>query len=96
MLSESRRLILGIGDANPERIFTVTVTVTATQRHAAQAFLRNARQQLANGILAPQCSPTEEEEKTRALAFFASLAGGLAAATQVRGVAKRAGKRAAA
>lgn len=93
-MKESERLIRGVGDANPERTYTVSVTVTETQRTATCQFLQSARQQLANSILAPHCSPAEEEVKTRALAVIARLAGALKTAVEVKGTAVSQRKRA--
>ena len=89
ILTESQRLVRGIGDANPDRIFIARVTVTENQLTATLDYLQKARRQLANSILAPQCSPQEETEKTRILAVVSRIAGELETAREVRGVAPR-------
>jgi glycerol dehydrogenase-like iron-containing ADH family enzyme len=82
-LTPSQMLAAGVGDANVETLFSVSVTVTETQRTAVREYLARARRDLADAITAPTCSPADEEWMTRALAVIALLAGRLAQAQPI-------------
>ena len=83
-MSESLRLVNGIGDANAERLYRAEITVTRSQLDAAVGLLMELRRDIVNRMQVS--GPNVEDSLTRALAVHAALCGQFA--EQLRGSAE--------